>query len=72
MHDGVILSEDAFGCPGAGGSIGFADPRERMSFGYTMNKMGPGVGLNPRGQSLVDAAYISLGFRSNASGSWVR
>ena len=72
MQDSVILSEDAFGHPGAGGSIGFADPRERMSFGYTMNKMGPGLGLNPRGQSLVDAVYISLGFKSDASGSWLR
>ncbi len=72
MQDSIILSEDAFCHPGMGGSIGFADPRERISFGYVMNKMGAGVGLNPRGQSLVDAAYISLGFRSNASGSWLR
>lgn len=72
MQDSVILSEDAFGHPGAGGSIGFADPRERMSFGYMMNKMGPGLGLNTRGQSLVDAVYISLGFKSDASGSWLR
>ncbi len=71
-QDSMILSEDAFGHPGMGGSIGFADPRERISFGYVMNKMGAGVGLNPRGQSLVDAAYISLGFRSNGSGSWLR
>jgi CubicO group peptidase (beta-lactamase class C family) len=72
MQDSVILSEDAFGHPGMGGSIGFADPRERMSVGYTMNKQGPGLGLNPRGQSLIDATYLSLGFRSNASGSWLR
>jgi CubicO group peptidase (beta-lactamase class C family) len=72
MRDSVILSEDAFGHPGMGGSIGFADPRERMSFGYTMNKMGTELGLNPRGQSLVDAVYISLGFSSNACGSWLR
>jgi len=72
LQDSLILGEDAFGWPGAGGHIGFADPGERMSFGYTMNKMGLGVMLNPRGQSLVDAAYISLGFRSNASGSWLR
>ncbi len=72
MQDGMILSEDAFGHPGAGGSIGFADPRERMSFGYVMNKMGAGLGLNARGQSLVDATYVSLGFRSNVSGSWLR
>ena len=72
MQDSMILSEDAFGHAGAGGSIGFADPRERMSFGYVMNKMGAVLGLNPRGQSLVDAAYISLGFRSNSSGGWLR
>ncbi|TET77358.1 MAG: class A beta-lactamase-related serine hydrolase [Dehalococcoidia bacterium] len=72
LQDSMILSEDAFGHAGAGGSIGFADPRERMSFGYTMNRMGIELGLNPRGQSLVDAVYISLGFRSNASGGWLR
>ena len=72
MQGNVILSEDAFGHWGMGGSIGFADPRERMSFGYTINKMGPGVLLNPRGQSLIDATYLSLGFRSNQAGSWLR
>lgn len=70
-QDSVILSEEAFGHAGAGGSIGFADPKARMSFGYTMNRMGPGILLNERGQSLVDAAYLSLGYRSSAAGSWV-
>jgi hypothetical protein len=42
-----------------------------MSFGYAMNKMGRGTGINSRGQSLVDAAYGSLGYASNASGSWI-
>lgn len=65
-----ILSEPAFGHVGAGGSIGFADPECAMSFGYTMNKMGQGILLNARGQSLVDAAYQALGYRSNASGAW--
>ena len=69
-HDSVILSEDAFGHAGLGGAIGFADPRAEMSFGYTMNKMGTGAGLNERGQSLVDAVYRSLGYRSQASGAW--
>jgi CubicO group peptidase (beta-lactamase class C family) len=32
----------AFGHPGAGGSIGMADPDARVGFGYTMNKMQPG------------------------------
>src|SRR5439155_22279812 len=44
--DNLILSEEAFGHPGSGGSIGFADPVASMSFGYTMNRMGQGVCLN--------------------------
>jgi CubicO group peptidase (beta-lactamase class C family) len=72
MQDSALLSEEAFGHPGAGGSLGFADPAARLSFGYTMNKMGQGVLLNERGQSLVDAAYHSLGYRSNASGRWIK
>ncbi len=66
----VILSEAAFGHVGAGGSLGFADPACRMSFGYTMNRMGPGILLNDRGQSLVDAVYQALGYRSDAGGVW--
>jgi CubicO group peptidase (beta-lactamase class C family) len=66
-----ILSDAAFGHVGMGGSLGFADPQARMSFGYNMNRMGNGILLNDRGQSLVDAAYQALGYRSNASGVWV-
>lgn len=69
-RDSVVLGSSAFGHVGAGGSIGFADPAENMSFGYTMNKMGPGILLNERGQSLVDATYQALGYESNASGVW--
>lgn len=71
-EDSMILSEEAFGHPGFGGAIGFADPVARMSFGYAMNRMGPGIGLNERGQSLVDAVYLSLGYTSNASGAWLK
>lgn len=71
-QDSAIVSEEAFGHPGAGGSLGFADPVEKMSFGYSMNQMGQGIMLNPRGQSLVDAAYLSLGYSSNKSGRWVK
>ena len=67
-----LLGEPAFGHVGAGGSIGFADPEASLSFGYTMNNMGLGLLLNERGQSLVDAAYRSLGYRSNAGGAWAR
>ena len=41
--DSIILSEDAFGHSGFGGSIGFADPKARFSFGYTMTRMGAGT-----------------------------
>ena len=70
-QDSLILSEETFGHPGMGGSLGFADPRARMSFGYTMNKQGRGVLLNQRGQSLVDATYRSLGYRTNQPGRWI-
>jgi beta-lactamase family protein len=52
------------------GTIGFAGPKAEMSFGYTMNKMGTGVGLTERGQSLIDSVYRALGYHSNASGRW--
>lgn len=71
-RDSVLLSSTAFGHVGAGGSIGIADPAEGLALGYTMNRMGPGLALNPRGQSLVDAAYLALGYRSNDAGCWTR
>lgn len=70
--DSMILSEEAFGHPGFGGAIGFAEPAARMSFGYAMNRMGQGIGLNARSQRLVDAAYLSLGYTSNAGGCWIK
>ncbi len=66
----VLIGERAFGHVGMGGSIGFADPEHGLSFGYTMNRLGPGILLNERGQSLVDAAYRAIGLRGNASGAW--
>lgn len=70
--DSVILGSAAFGHVGAGGSLGFADPVAGLSFGYTMNRMGPGLLMNERGQSLVDAAYLSLGYRNKDGGVWVK
>ncbi|HTR60440.1 MAG TPA: serine hydrolase domain-containing protein [Candidatus Binataceae bacterium] len=71
-HCSLIIGDPAFGHVGAGGSLGIADPECRMSFGYTMNKMGFGILMNDRGQSLVDAAYRAIGYRSDASGAWAR
>ncbi len=69
--DSLILSPTAFGHAGMGGSLGFADPAHRLSFGYTMNKQGRGVLLNERGQALVDAVYQALGCTDDESGAWV-
>jgi CubicO group peptidase (beta-lactamase class C family) len=70
--DSVIMSSAAFGHVGAGGSLGFADPAAGLSFGYTMNRMGPGLLMNERGQALVDAAYLSLGYKNKDGGVWVK
>jgi len=68
--DSVILGSAAFGHVGAGGSLGFADPAAGLSFGYTMNQMGPGLLMNERGQALVDAAYLALGYKNKDAGAW--
>ncbi len=53
-----VKSESAFGHPGSGGSLGFADPAHELSFGYVMNQQQH----DPiRRQRLVDAAYQALG-----------
>ncbi len=49
-----------FGHPGAGGSVGFADPDAKIGFGYVMNRMGPHILLDPRAIVLIDAVYASL------------
>jgi CubicO group peptidase (beta-lactamase class C family) len=68
----VVLGPSAFGHVGMGGSLGFADPAERLGFAYVMNQHGEGILLNDKGQSLVDATYKSLGFRTNDPGVWIR
>lgn len=70
VNSSLLMTEAAFGHVGAGGSVGLADPECKMSFGYAMNRMGTGVLLNARGQSLLDATYRSLGYRTNAGGAW--
>jgi CubicO group peptidase (beta-lactamase class C family) len=58
---GACLGEGAFGHPGAGGSLAFADPERRLGFGYVMNRMGPRILLDDRAIALVEAANACLG-----------
>ncbi len=50
----------SFGHPGAGGSLGYADPEAKIGFGYTMNKMHAGLLIDARATALIDALYASM------------
>ena len=50
-------SLNAFGHPGAGGSLAFADPENRIGFAYVMNRMENGVLRETRPARLVQALY---------------
>jgi CubicO group peptidase (beta-lactamase class C family) len=72
LGNAVIIGEDAFGTPGMGGQIGFADPHHRLAFAYTMTRQGAGTGLNTRGQTLVDTVYQAFGCTTSKPGFWAR
>jgi len=50
-------NEASFGSPGAGGSVGFADPENGIGFAYVTSQMGPTLTEDPRGLALRQAAY---------------
>ena len=68
----VVIGEDAFGAPGAGGQMGLADTAWGLSFGYTMTRHGGGTALNERGQSLIDVTYRALRSTRCDQGFWAR
>lgn len=45
----------AFGTPGAGGSMGYADPAIGLGYGYVTNRIGTGVDPDPRDIALRSA-----------------
>lgn len=53
-------SRMAFGHPGAGGSLAFADPESGLGFAYAMNQMETGVLPKSRAIALVHALYESI------------
>jgi CubicO group peptidase (beta-lactamase class C family) len=52
--------EGNVGSAGAGGYTVFADPENRISFGYTPNRFTTGAGMGLESQRLVDALYSCL------------
>jgi CubicO group peptidase (beta-lactamase class C family) len=53
-------SSSSFGSPGAGGSLGFADPTTGIGYGYVTNRMGMELTGDPRDVVLRDALYAAL------------
>nr|WP_272890772.1 serine hydrolase domain-containing protein [Stutzerimonas sp. S1] len=51
----------SFGHPGAGGSIGFADPEREVAFGFVTNTLGPYVLMDPRAQALARSVMHCIG-----------
>jgi len=56
----LAAAPTAFGHPGAGGSLGIADPKAGFALGYVMNRMDMGLTGDPRARALVAAVYESL------------
>ncbi len=54
------LGAKAFGHPGAGGSVGFADPEREVAFGFVTNSLGPYVLMDPRAQKLARTLNLCL------------
>jgi CubicO group peptidase (beta-lactamase class C family) len=54
-------NEDSFGSPGSGGSLGFADPRAEVGYGYVTSRMGTALTGDPRDRALRSAIYAAIG-----------
>ncbi len=50
----------SFGCPGAGGSFGMADPTAQLGYAYLTNKMGFRLFDDPREKAVRDACYACV------------
>lgn len=49
----------AFGAPGSGGSMGFADPAVGIGYGYVTNRMGTSLQGDPRDLALRAAMPVA-------------
>jgi len=64
-------SPESFGSPGAGGSLGFADPAAGIGYGYVTCKMGTKLTGDPRDIALRDALYEAIATTSRSPGRMV-
>ena len=53
-------SASSFGAPGAGGSLGFADPDVGIGYAYVTSQMGTRLAGDPREDALRDAVYEAI------------
>jgi CubicO group peptidase (beta-lactamase class C family) len=53
-------SSASFGAPGAGGSLGFADPEAGVGYAYVTNQMGTALTGDPRDITLRGALYSAI------------
>ncbi|HWL42222.1 MAG TPA: serine hydrolase domain-containing protein [Ilumatobacter sp.] len=62
LHEGrtSMIQEGSFGHPGAGGSLGYANPELGIGYGYVMNQMAGGLTGDPRTITLNEAVLASL------------
>ena len=56
----AMTGEGAFGHPGRGGSLAFADPERGLAFAYVTNGMQPSVTSDPRAQALLRALRAAV------------
>jgi CubicO group peptidase (beta-lactamase class C family) len=59
----VYSGPGSYGHPGAGGSVGFADPDHDLAFAYVMNTMATNLAGDLRAQNLIDAAVAAADAR---------
>ncbi len=53
-------NDGSFGHPGAGGSLGIADPEAKVGFGFVMNKMSQGLAGGSTGYAVLQAFFEAL------------
>jgi len=57
-------SASAFGAPGAGGAMGYADPTSGLGYGYVTSRMGTSLSADPRDAALRRALDAALAWFS--------